>query len=95
MSEMSENVVQNGEAENGNVLLSQELSETLHVKDRVIHKAKRNTRTSPVKEDGSLNGNALLANRATAKNARKSRSGYGRGLPKKGIVGHVVQLVLS
>ena len=64
---------------------------TFHRDSRMIRKAKRVNRTVSLSEEGKFGGSGGAAS-ATAvatgnrmmKNSRKSRSGLGRGLPKKG-----------
>ena len=57
---------------------------------RMIRKAKRVNRTVSLSEEGKFGGSGGATSKAMAtgasmmKNSRKSRSGLGRGLPKKG-----------
>jgi hypothetical protein len=54
---------------------------------RLIRKAKRINRTLSLSEEGKFGSSGQGASRAEArnmKNSKKSRSGLGRGLPKKG-----------
>jgi programmed cell death protein 4 len=93
---VSENF-QDGDAEglNRNALFSRESAQNGPVKEgRVFKKAKRTVR-SPRKsesdgDDASLSPTGLHLNGqavAFSKNSRKSRTGFGRGLPKKGGAG--------
>ena len=56
----------------------------------MIRKAKRVNRTVSLSEEGKFGGSGGATSKAAAtgasmmKNSRKSRSGLGRGLPKKG-----------
>lgn len=82
-----ENGQQDGEVVNGNVLFSKDSAENAPVKEtRIIKKAKRHIKSSPRKDDSDDNTVVPLnmANLALQKNSRKSRNGFGRGLPKKG-----------
>ena len=53
----------------------------------MIRKAKRVNRTVSLSEEGKFGGSggeAAAAGARMMKNSKKSRSGFGRGLPKKG-----------
>ena len=88
---VSENF-QDGEQEavNGNVLFGQESAQNAPVKEgRVFKKAKRTLRI-PRKSESEEEGGSTsplgvsLNGHVSAKNSRKSRTAFGRGLPKKG-----------
>ncbi|CAH1784453.1 unnamed protein product [Owenia fusiformis] len=92
MSDMeSTPVVENGEVDlkNGNNNVPSESPNITPTKEgRVIHKAKRTLRQSPNVVEGAVNGDiSSLVPKQLQKNSRKSRTGFGRGLPKKGGAG--------
>ena len=54
------------------------------IEGRITRKAKRRLRKSPSKETPPVPMNGMVTVSQREKNLRKSRSGRGRGLPKKG-----------
>lgn len=90
--QQQDDIFQNGELEeiNGNINVEQELLEkTNDASKRIIKKAKRLTKGQPsastiVIQNGHQPWQSNIVQ--DMKNSRKSRSGYGRGLPKKGNV---------
>lgn len=86
----NEGPVENGDisAANGNVpaLFSKESVENSAVKEeRSAKRVRRPSKGSPRKEEGSPTDGHFVFNKVESKNSRKSRTGYGRGLPKKGL----------
>ena len=89
-------ILENGDFKDGGSpgrkdLFSKESSENVPVKEeRVIKKARRTMRRSSSGEDGAVNGtggpNGYINKAQFSKNSRKSRTGYGRGEPKKGTI---------
>jgi hypothetical protein len=80
--------IQNGsDLEDSNALFSKDsLENSAEKEERIIRKAKRMLINGP---DGGKEGVAesgITAPRVQAKNSRRSRNGFVRGLPKKGML---------
>ncbi len=83
-------VDQDGELANGNMLFNIDSDDPLVKEARAVKKVKRRTTSRSSDEGEASSGVAVPTissklDKLLKKNSRKSRNGFGRGLPKKGM----------
>lgn len=82
-----EEIQDGSDIDDSNALFAKDSAENVVDKDgRVIRKAKRLLKGSSNGEKIVLAEGAAPPRVVLTKNSRRSRNGYGRGLPKKGVV---------